>query len=196
MDPTRYSEVFFNHTAEFEDVDALLMRDWFVSEEDLDELLWTIRQDVYDMVFEHRKKYSRWIREYIELYNPERFSYLEKLKLKVIDVTEEMEREWKENEFVREMEEYDAFIPPPRPRGDVDDRYDEMKARIETIRTSIAGFQRRPTLYYRQLEQARLELQIAENVLLDIEEEMKVENNSWKREQWSVVRSVDARHRS
>lgn len=34
----------------FEDVDALLKRDWFVSMEDINELFWTIPEDVFRKV--------------------------------------------------------------------------------------------------------------------------------------------------
>ena len=38
----------------FEEADALLHRNWFYQDEDIDELLWLLTEEVYQQVFEKR----------------------------------------------------------------------------------------------------------------------------------------------
>ena len=41
----------------FEEADALLMRDWFFCDEDIDELIWLLTEEVFHQVYEKRHSY-------------------------------------------------------------------------------------------------------------------------------------------
>lgn len=47
----------FEYTS-FEDADFLLRRDWFVSDDDIAELLWMTDVDTYNRLVENKKAYS------------------------------------------------------------------------------------------------------------------------------------------
>ena len=196
MDPTRYSEVFGNHEFEFEDVDLLLKRDWFIYEEDLDELLWSIRQDVFENVFENRRTYPKWIYEYLECYNQSPLPYMRNVKIKIGEYTDDMDREKEEEKLRREMEDYEKYEPPPRPRDILDERRDKLFADIEYLKITILKYQRRASFYVKELEEAQVELEIAENEFTKMSNFVDVHNFYWKKQQWNDARRVGAKQRS
>jgi len=116
----------------FEDADFLLKRNWFLDMEGLNDLIAELPEDVYYEVLEHRKEYDpnvRWALSEPEI-NP-RF-----LRMKVRNITD---AEWQNMEDKKELErkrrmdeERKLFVPPPRPRGDIDDLIDSVSAEIET----------------------------------------------------------------
>lgn len=68
--------------------DLLLTRDWFVDEEEIDEVLDSADQDAWDWIYANRKKYSTRIRMLIE---PDDYLFpLDKLKIGVVDLSDSM----------------------------------------------------------------------------------------------------------
>ena len=192
MDPTRFSRVFGNHEFEFEDVDEILKRDWFLDEDDLDDLMWSIRQDVFDKVFENRKSYTKWIYECIEFYS----DIPRKMVLKIGEYTDEMEKQQEKERLRKELEDYENFEPPPRPRDSLDIRRDYLTAKVEHIKLNILNYQRCPSMYAKELSESHIELDSCENELLKTNHYNNLHNFYWKQEQWNVVRSAGGKHRS
>jgi hypothetical protein len=114
-----------------------------------------------------------------------------KLKLKIGEYTEEMEKKEEEERLRKELEEYEKYEPPPRPRDYYDDRYDELNTRIEHLNSVILGYQRRPSFFADELYQAQMELEVDENAFRRIKHYTNIRNFYWKQEQWNAVRLVE-----
>ena len=83
-------------------VDHLLMRNWFLSVDDIIEVLEKADEDAWNYVYENRMKYATRIRELIEPrdYAPP----LKKMKLHVVELTDKMARDMASKE-TKEREE-------------------------------------------------------------------------------------------
>lgn len=69
-----------------DDVDFLLKRDWFLSEYDIDELLWSVSEYVFWEVAVRYKDYPLRSREIIgRYYNPDYTEFISNLKYKIVD---------------------------------------------------------------------------------------------------------------
>jgi hypothetical protein len=69
-------------------MDVLLTRDWFIDEDEIDELLDSADEDAWEWVYANRKKYSTRIRMLIE---PDDYRVpVEKLKIRLGDLTDSM----------------------------------------------------------------------------------------------------------
>lgn len=121
----------------FEDADFLLKRNWSLDMEGLHDMINELPEDVYYELLEHRDEYPpsvRWALHEPEI--PSRF-----LRIPVRDVSDE---EWsdmeekKEREHRRLMtEKWKDFVPPPRPRSDIDDLMDVSTARMEAAKQNL-----------------------------------------------------------
>jgi hypothetical protein len=121
----------------FEDADFLLKRNWSLDMEGIHDMLAELPEDVYYRVLEHRDEYSpsvRWALHEPEI--PSRF-----LRIPVRDISDE---EWTDMEEKEEREhrrlmteKWKDFVPPPRPRSDIDDLMDGSKARIEAEKQTL-----------------------------------------------------------
>jgi hypothetical protein len=105
-------------------VDTLLIRDWFLDRESIQEMLNTAGQDAWDYVHENRKKYSMRIQELIE---PADF-YPNPAKLRV-RVKEVSQTEWnkmqedlkaKRDEILEQKWVEHSKTIPDRPHNDLD----------------------------------------------------------------------------
>ena len=114
----------------FEEANALLHRNWFFCDEDIDELLWLLTEEVFQQVYEKRYEYPFCVSLALRMHEP--------IKTKALDFTDEMMEELLENEEIERItkwrNERDAFVPSPRPRGELDDEYDELKSKIEKLK--------------------------------------------------------------
>jgi hypothetical protein len=121
----------------FEDADFLLKRNWSLDMEGIHDMLAELPEDVYYQVLEHRDEYSpsvRWALHEPEI--PSRF-----LRIPVRDISDE---EWTDMEEKEEREhrrlmteKWKDFVPPPRPRSDIDDLMDGSKARMEAEKQTL-----------------------------------------------------------
>jgi len=116
----------------FEDADFLLKRNWFLDIQGVHRFIRSLQEDVYYELIENRNRYNsdiRWALGEPEI-NP-RFVW-NPVKNITDDEWQDMEDK-KELERKRRMdEERKSFVPPPRPRGDIDDLVDTLSAEIET----------------------------------------------------------------
>jgi hypothetical protein len=168
-----YSSVFGNHDLEFEDVDFLLKRDWALYVEDVDELLWTIRQDVFDQILENRVAYPCRVRELLDWYARDGTSKVGDLNDDEMDAILNGDDE----ERIRiEKEEFETYTPPQRPRNIIDERNDQLKNLL--LRRNLTVEDRR----------------ILENEFEESNKRLTSENRSWKELQWINAKLADARH--
>jgi hypothetical protein len=112
---------------EFEDVDFVLKRDWFVDTDGIIDLLWELSEEVYCQVVEHRHEYSLRIREFLESDNTPR-------PITVRDFTD-AEFNADQEAILAERERWmrahrKAYVPPPRPREDADDELDAVSLKL------------------------------------------------------------------
>lgn len=174
-----YSHVFHNHALEFEDADALLKRDWSTSVEDIDEFLWSIRQDVFEDVVKHRTEYPKRVQNLLSWYEYDG-TYPVK---KILDLTDkEMNvilSETDEARNRREQEEFERYVPPPRPRNIFDTRMDQMRAKLDE---------------YKRGRVSQDKLRTLENELEECVRQVDQENHYWKEIQWVNAKLVTVKH--
>ena len=153
----------------FEEADALLMRDWFYQDEDIDELLWLLTEEVFQQVYEKRFEYPFRVSLALRMHEPK--------KTKAVDFTNEMMDELLEKEEIERInqskKEKNEFVCLPRPRGDLDDQFDELSRQIKC-------------------ERRRKETLILKNELEEIERKIDSENRYWIETQWIIAQSVVA----
>lgn len=121
--------IYCEHT--FEEVDFLLRRNWFSDIRDFHRLMHELDEDVFAQVVQNRNRYHpnlRWALYESEV--PARF-----VRTPVKDISD---AEWqsmksdREKERVRRVKEHKkTFVPPPRPRDEMDDMVDDAKAQID-----------------------------------------------------------------
>ena len=165
--------MFGNHDLEFEDVDYLIKRDWALYVEDIDDLLWTIRQDVFEQVLENRTAYPWRVRELLDWYARDGTN-------KVKDLTDDEMNGDDETRIRKEKEEFEVYIPPERPRNIIDERNDELRHELET--------------YKRRKNIDILKLKNLENELEESNKRLSSENRYWKELQWISAKFVGGRH--
>jgi hypothetical protein len=121
--------IYCEHT--FEDADFLLRRNWFLDIRDFHRFMNELDEDVFAQIVQNRNRYHpnlRWALYESEV--PARF-----VRTPVKDISD---AEWqsmksdREKERLRRVKEHKkTFVPPPRPRDDLDDMVDDAKAEID-----------------------------------------------------------------
>jgi hypothetical protein len=161
----------------FQEADALLMRDWFYQDEDIDDLIWLLTEEVFHQVYEKRFEYPYRVSLALRMHEP--------IKTKARDFTDEMMDEMMEKEEIERItqskKDRDAFVCLPRPRGDLDDCYDQLNLQIERIQKSRYS-----------MEQHRKELLSLKNEFELLEKKIDTENRYWIEVQWIIVQSAVA----
>lgn len=159
----------------FEEADALLIRNWFYQDEDIDDFIWLLTEEVFHQVYEKRHSYPYRVSLALRMHEP--------IKTKAVDFTDEMMNELIENEEIERInqskKEKNEFVCSPRPRGDLDDRYDQLKHQIERMGKSRYS-----------MEQHRDELIILKNEFEKLEKKIDSENRYWIEKQWIIAQSV------
>ncbi len=115
----------------FEDVDFLLKRDWFLDTQDILQLFWELPEDIYLTVIENRRAYAPRIRDLLEfepLPRPIVIRNVTETEVRAQEEHTRMERE------VWMRAHRKAYIPPPRPREEMDDDVDAIRAFLATKR--------------------------------------------------------------
>ena len=171
----------------FEEADALLHRDWFYRDEDIDELLWLLTEEVFQKVFEKRYDYPFRVSYSLRMYEPKDHSK---------DFTDEMMNELFEKEEIERItlwkKEREAI--PPRPRGEYDEKYDQLKYQIEKIEKDLDKYVSR--YYTDKVSDLRKELLFLKNEFNELEKTIINENRSWSEQQWITAQSVVVNHTS
>ena len=170
----------------FEEADHILRRDWFMSSEDIDGLLWKLYEEVYQQVFEIRHTYSDRIQDVF-------YKYETRPPSRVKELTDEMMDEiWKEEYELfnrKRAESMKTFVPPPRPRTLWDDQYDELKAKIENYYVQLEKYNKKSKYYKDEIEEVVTAIGTAQNEFESLKEKIEQQDKNWHELQWieSVV---------
>ena len=84
-------------------------------------------------------------------------------------------------ESINQKKEKDEFVCLPRPHGDLDDRYDQLKLQIERIQKSRYS-----------MEQNRKEYIELKNEFEVLEKKIDTEHRYWVETQWIIAQSAAA----
>ena len=176
--------IVMDYEFSFEEADALLLRNWFYQDEDIDELLWLLTEEVFQQVYEKRHEYPFRVSLALRMHEPQ--------KTKAVDFTDEMMDELLENEEIERItkwrSERDEFVPPPRPRGEYDDQYDQLILQIEKTQKELDKYR----YYADKISSLRKELLLMKNELEEVEKRIDNENRYWVEVQWIIAQSVVA----
>jgi hypothetical protein len=142
----------------FEDADYLLKRDWFLSPEDIDDLLWSLYEEVYQEVYAVRHTYSRRIQDVFYHYEPRPRSKVKELTYEMMEEVWAQEDDQRARKLAESLKNF-VYIPN---RSDIDDIHDRLQADLSRIRQQLPKFSKRPTYYKSEIE-----------MMLKIEEELK-----------------------
>jgi len=128
----------------FDDLDFLLKRDWFLSVEDIHDLLGYADDDTFWQIYSIRREYSQRVREVVA---PLDYVHDKSLfKFTVNDLTDEhiQEMQRADRASLRKLmqEEWEKYMKsmPARPRESVDERIDEVRLAIETVREELRDY--------------------------------------------------------
>ena len=150
----------------FEEADALLMRDWFYQDEDIDELLWLLTEEVFQQVYEKRFEYPYRVSLALRMHEP--------IKTKAKDFTDKMMDDMLEKEEIERInqskKDRDAFVPVPRPRSELDDMYDELNLKIEKLKKDFRSNTSKLSELQSQLD--------------EVINKLELEDRYWKDSQW------------
>ena len=170
----------------FEEANALLYRNWFFCDEDIDDLIWLLTEEVFQKVYEKRHEYPYRVSLALRMHEP--------IKTKALDFTDEMMEELLKNEEIERItkwrSERDAFVPSPRPRGECDIKYDDLILQIDKIQKELDKYR----YYADKISSLRKELLLMKNELEEVEKKIDNENRYWIEVQWIIVQSAVANH--
>jgi transketolase len=153
-----------------ENVDILLMRNWFVDDNDILDLLDWLDQDIYDYVYENRSKYSSKVRYYIE---PLDFKILTKFKLKELTDFDLFKEEKERNEQKEKLwQKYVSENNIIRPSNEKDFSYELKQKEIILKQTEL---QKLKSEYcsLRNREKREKEIEKIEDKIIDLKNELK-----------------------
>ena len=167
-------------------VDILLMRNWFVDDYDILDLLDWLDQDVYDYIYTNRSKYPLRVRYYIE---PQDFSIPTRYKIK--DLTdfdmfkeEKMRLEKKEKEWKKYVNEHE--LKRPLSKQDTEKKEKEQKItlkekELEKLKNEycIPRFQEKRDLQIKKIEDSIIDLK---NELINLLLQVKIEDDKFIQE--------------
>lgn len=177
------------------EIDAALIPDQFLDEERIQEVLDACTQEAWDHVYPNRHKYSDRIRKLIE---PRDFQFdTRKLKLKVVDLTDEIADQIEEEKTLKKRAEFDRDIwpemmkdLPERHRDELDDEADDLWDQLVAAKQRMTDFlAKRSTRYVpphlrgKDFDQQEIEDEIAEcqKAFDDVEKRIaEADNKYWE----------------
>lgn len=128
----------------FDDLDFLLKRDWFLSVQDIHDLLGYADDDTFWKIYSVRREYSQRVREVVAPldYVHDKTLY----KLTVGDLTDEHIEDMKRVDRINlrklMQEEWEKHMNsmPKRPRESIDERIDQVRLNIEAVREELRDY--------------------------------------------------------
>lgn len=186
---------------EFENCNYLLQRDWFMSPEDIEELLNDVPEDVcrevYVLINQNYDSYSPRVREVLAIGEP--LPYRGKMKIRDLTDDDLFEMEKQQNEMkkiIRDQawEKYKEMFFDERPHGEADKNYKKIQASIEDMKKKLEASQKKnkkyvpPNMRNKQVIDPEVKaiqdnIQSLENELSNLNKLIKQLNADWEREQ-------------
>lgn len=170
-----------------ENVDILLMRNWFVEDNDILDLLDWLDQDVYDYVYQNRSKYSSKVRYYIE---PSDFRTLTKFNLKELTDFDLFKEEKEKNEQKEKLwRKYVSENNITRPPNEKDFNHELKQKEIILKQTDL---QKVKSDYCnpRNREKRDKEIEKIEDKIIDLKNELKYLYSEIKVEDETYLKSL------
>jgi hypothetical protein len=133
-------------------MDHLLTRDWFVEDEDIEYVLDSASPEAWTWVYNNRAKYSTRIRLQIE---PNDYQIpREKLRVKVVDLTDKMWEKLKSDrykkldaEFEKDWVKHSENVPD-RPYNSLDTDLDDAWAKFAAAKENLEKYLEKPSKKY------------------------------------------------
>ena len=137
---------------DMETVDFLLMRDWFIDNQSIVELLKIADQDAWDYVYKNRTKYSNRIRHVIEY--RDFLAHPSRLTMKCVDYTDAMYNKrnadiiaHQKQQFEKDWQAYSANLPE-RCLESIDSQLDDIWRDLELAKTKLKEYnEKKPKKY-------------------------------------------------
>lgn len=173
--------------SEFDHFDCILKRDWFVSDEDILDLLDQASPGTFKQIYNSRHTYSDRIRYQID---PADFSRDSRVKLKVVEMTDKDLKDiedTKHREFVlrcqSEWEIYKDTIGE-RPHEEIDDELDDKWRMLDGLKTALDIHIKKYMKFGTDQKKIQLEDSIKklENEYSNLKELISKEDNHWLEE--------------
>jgi len=168
-------------------VDILLMRNWFVDDNDILDLLDWLDQDVYDYIYQNRSKYSSKVRYYIE---PSDFKILTKFKLKELTdfdlFKEEKERNEQKEKLWQKYVSENNIIRPPNEK----DFNHELKQKEIILKQTELQKVKSDYCNPRNREKRDKEIEKIEDKIIDLKNELKYLYSEIKVEDETYLKSL------
>jgi len=202
--PKIIPEVVNNYEEEFLEFDSLLRRDWFISDDDIVELVWDASEEVFEKIMKNVNVYSERVRTVLlYTFDPPKFST--KLKLKCTDLSDlemfKREKSWQE-EIAKKVDEawmvYKKEQGLSRPDGDVDSKYTDLyellqktKKELETKKNTVSKVYVPPSMRGKvanpEVELLEQKIQKLENEIIQAKKEIELEEKIWENGKKSEV---------
>ena len=151
-------------------VDILLMRNWFVNDDDIPDLLDWLDQDVYDYVYTNRLKYPLRVRYYIE---PQDISIPTRYKAK--DLTDfDMFKEEKMR-FEKKEKEWQKYVNEHKLKRPLSKQDKEKKGKENEITIKEKELEKLKNEYCipRLQEKQNLQIEKIEDSIIDLKNELR-----------------------
>jgi hypothetical protein len=169
-------------------MDKLLTRDWFVEDDDIEDVLDAADSDAWDWVYENRAKYSTRIRSRIE---PDDYRVpLEEFDVKVVELSDKAFAQIKsdrkkalEEQFERDWAKH-ADSLPDRPYQAVDTELDDLWNKFSHAKAELTKYLEKPSSKKYTSPGSRENLVSAKQA--EIEEKIRIAENEYLAAQVSV----------
>ena len=130
-----------------EDTNYLLMRNWFLNQEEIEDLLWELNQDEYDKIYQNRHKYPMNVRLMIEPLDFNIIATNPKIKLKLKELSErdllQMDKMKEQALIQKQTKEWNEYVSKnklERPLSGCDTELDTIYEQLQRIKTQQSDY--------------------------------------------------------
>ena len=185
---------------EVAEVDFLLKRNWFLDDNDINDLLWSVDEDVFKEILDRISSYQSNIQQILASFLPMNENIRSRIKLRIREVTDEeiAKREIADINLQKKQvkEAWDAHLKESNlqpPVGELDSEHDEMYAELQQAKKDLESVKKKsltgryvpPNMRNKMLEtdpdviKAEKVIQKLENELIRQKQRIEQEHNDW-----------------
>lgn len=129
---------------EVDELDFLLKRNWFVDNDDLNDLLWSVNEDVFQEILTRIPDYPSDVQQVLATFLPMNDTIRSHIRLKIREISDaEMEKqellntEAQKKQFREAWEAYMNTTKLQPPVGELDAEYDEMYTNLQEAKKNL-----------------------------------------------------------
>jgi hypothetical protein len=127
------------------EIDAVLIPDQFLDEERIEEVLYACSPEAWDHVYANRRKYSVRIQKLVE---PRDFQFdIQKLKRKVVDLTDEIVDEIEQKKELEMRAKFDRDIWPEMKKNVAERHQDELDDEADDLWDDLMAAKQKMTVF-------------------------------------------------